>query len=215
MACVTDRDILPDCAREALGLKDGSVEEGKSHLQPRFEGDLRDEAARAKWINGRRRDDGDNVRTFVADHWTLEYDLAHAGLGRSLHTAIALAKDEARLDTTGGSSTGEERRGVITKAEGSWEQLNQEFGDRQDSREYLACRVYEPLHRGLSKPTTAQHLASLLAEHAGAIEISTDGGNWKQLVPHYIRDAIEYVTGSAGVQSTAGEKTSKDGSVSR
>ena len=213
VACIADRDILPDCAREALGLDDASGKEEKSNHQPRFEADLPDKDARAKWLGGKRRDDGENVRTFVSDHWTLEYDMAHDGLGQHLHKAIAFARDEARLDKQGGSSTDEERRVSIRKAEESWNQMNQEVASRQDAKEYLACKVYEPLLRGLSKPTTAQHLASLLAERAGQTETSGDGGNWQQLVPHYIRDAIEYVTGFGGAKITAAEKSKNDDGV--
>jgi len=198
VACIADRDILPDCARKVSDLDDGS---GK----PRFEADLPDEAARAKWLDGKRRDDGENVRTFVSDHWTLEYDLAHAGLGRSLHTAIALARDEARLDKQGGSSTDEERRAAISKAEESWNQLDQEVGNRQDAKEYLSWKVYEPLLRSVSKPITAQHLASLLASGASKDLLAS--------IPDYIRGAIGYVTGCDHAQSTTGEETNDEASV--
>ena len=141
----------------------------------------------------------------MSDHWTLEYDLAHAGLGRSLHTAIALATDEARLDKQEGSSTDEERSAVIRKAEESWNQLNQEVGSRQDAQEYLACKIYEPLLRGLSKPTTAQHLASLLASGASDEFLAS--------IPDYIRGAIEYVTEFDRAESTARKETNNEGSV--
>lgn len=189
VACIADRDVLPDCAREALGLDAGCG-------RRTFEADLADETARQKWIDVNRCDDGENVRTFVSDHWTLEYDLAHAGLGRSLHSAIALARNEARLDKTGGSPTDEERGAVISKAEESWSQLNQDHGSRPDAKEYLSCMVYEPLFSNLSKPTTAQYLASLLTESQGQTETSVGAGGWRTLVPNYIRDAIGYVTGS-------------------
>lgn len=205
VACIADRDILPDCARDALGLDDASGKEEKSNQQPRFEADLPDEEKRAKWLAGKRRDDGENVRTFVSDHWTLEYDLAHDGLGQCLHKAIAFARDEARLDKQGGSSTDEERRVAIRKAEESWNQMNQEVASRQDAKAYLACKVYGPLLRGLSKPTTAQHMASLLASGISN-ELLTS-------IPNYIRDAIEYVTGFDGAESTAGEDTNNEDSV--
>lgn len=205
VACIADRDILPDCAREALGLDDASGKEETSNQQPRFEADLPDEGARTKWLDGKRRDDGENVRTFVSDHWTLEYDLAHAGLGRSLHTAIALARDEVRLDKQEGSSTDEDRRAVIRKAEESWDRLNQEVGNRQDAKEYLACKVYGPLRQSVSKPMTAQHLASLLASGASNELLAS--------IPDYIRDAIEYVTGFGSSEDAAGEEISNEGSV--
>jgi putative ATP-dependent endonuclease of OLD family len=206
VACIADRDILPDCAREVLAVDEGP---GK----PRFEADLSDEGARAKWVDGKRRDDGENVRTFVSDHWTLEYDLAHAGLGRSLHTAIALAKDEASRDRHGRSSTDEERAAVASAANEAWNQMSHEVGDRQDAQEYLSCKVYEPLLGVVSKPTAAQHLARLLEGGAGQSEAAGDGGSLRQLVPQYILSAIEYVTGVDDGESRAGDDTSIEGSV--
>jgi putative ATP-dependent endonuclease of OLD family len=188
-------------------------EKEESNHQPRFEADLPDDVAREEWLDGRRRDDGENVRTFVSDHWTLEYDLVHSGLGPALHTAIALARNEAILDRTGETLTDEERATVIDSAEKASDRLNQEASDREDAREYLACTVYKPLLRSVSKPMTAQHLTALLAKQAASAETSGDGGNWRELVPRYIRDAIEYVTGSDRTDSTVGGGTHTEGSV--
>jgi putative ATP-dependent endonuclease of OLD family len=201
-ACIADRDILPDCAREASDSEAESGKEEKPSRQPRFEADLPDETARATWLEGKRRDDGENVRTFVSDHWTLEYDLAHAGLGKSLHTAIALAKDEAKRDKQGASSTDEQRSKVVNEAENSWKRLNEEVVNREDARECLAYRVYEPLLGNLSKPVTAQHLASLLLKAKEDVS---------SLIPDYIQQAIKYVTGTDSAESTAGQATNSEG----
>ena len=197
VACLADRDILPECAREALGHQAGSEKR-------KFEADLPDEPARAKWIQGKCRDDGENVRTFVSDHWTLEYDLAHAGLGHSLHTAIALAKDEARLDKQGESSTDQHQSEIVAEAEKSWNALNEEAGNREDATEWLANEVYKPLLRNLSKPVTAQHLASLLLEEKEDVS---------SLIPDYIQQAIAFVTETDSAESTPGQETNNEGSV--
>ena len=170
-----------------------------------YEADLTDDIARETWLNKKRRDDGENVCTFVSDHWTLEYDLAHAELGRSLHTAIALAKNETSRDRAETALTVEEQSAAKSTAETTWNDLKQMVGDRKDAQEYLACKVYEPLLKGVSKPMTAQHLASILVS-GSSVETSSS-------IPNYIRSAIEYVTGLSRTDSAAGEKTNNEGSV--
>ncbi len=205
VACLADRDIRPDCAREVSGHEDGSEAEEKSNQQPRFEADLPDETARENWLSGKRRDDGENVRTFVSDHWTLEYDLAHAGLGHCLYVAISLAKDEARLDKQGEAFTDEQQNKVIAAAEESWSKLNEEVGDREDATEYLAYKVYKPLLGNLSKPATAQHMASLL--------LSGARNECSQSIPDYIKKAIAYVTWTDSDEDIAGQATNTEDSV--
>ena len=205
VACIADRDILPDCAREALSSKIGSGQEKRMKQQPRFEADLADDLARKQWVKGKCRDDGENVRTFVSDHWTLEYDLAYAGLSRDLHTAIALARDEANRDVTGEILTEEQQSSVIAAAQQAWDDLEHESVNRQDALEYLSCKVYEPLLGGVSKTMVAHHLASLLP--------SAGEDGLLALIPEYIQDAIKYVTGSDRVGNTVGEETDNEGGV--
>jgi len=204
VACIADRDILPDCAREALGPKIAS-EQKRTKRQPRFEANLADDRARKEWIKEKCRDDGENVCTFVSDHWTLEYDLAHAGLSRDLHTAIALARDEANRDMTGRIPTEERQSSVIAAAQQAWSVLEHESAGRGDALEYLSCKVYEPLLGDVSKTMVAHHLASLLPS----------AGNDKllALIPEYIQDAIKYVTGSDRAGSTVGEETDNESGV--
>lgn len=201
VACLADRDIMPDCAKEVLGLDSrGEQETGdtKRKVGPRFESDLPDEPARKAWCQCRRTDDGENVKTFVSDHWTLEYDLARAGLDRELCEATALAKEEARLDrTTGQTGAPAYRAKTLHQAVKAWQELKHLHEARSDLPEYLSCKVYQVLLEGVSKPTTAQHLASLLEERYGPKGSVEDRARFAALVPGYIRDAIHYVTGAA------------------
>ncbi len=197
VACIADRDILPDCAREALG----SDAESRGLM---YEADLTDEVARKKWLDKKRQGDGENVCTFVSDYWTLEYDLAHAGLGRELHTAIALAKNETSRDRAGTALTAEEREIALRTAEATWDDLIRMVGDRKDAREYLAYKIYEPLLKGMSKPMAAQHLASSLLSGPSATIPSS--------IPDYVRSAIEYVTGLSPTDNAAERETDNEGS---
>lgn len=191
VACIADRDIRPDCAREALGLGDEPGPGGKSN-SPKYEADLPTEAARTEWLDSKRLCDGENVRTFVADHWTLEYDLARTGMAHDLHIAIALARSESNLDKRQGPSEEDGRKAIIAEAERSWDKLQEDFGNRQD---YLACKIYEPLLHRVSKATTAQELASLLLSRLASTQDAETRGNLAGIVPRYLREAIEYVTG--------------------
>lgn len=205
VACLADRDILPDCARERLGPESESGDDGQSGPLPRHEGDLPDDAARERWLAAKCRDDGENVRTFVADYWTLEYDLAHAGLGRALHSAIALARREATLARKGATFPEEQKSAVTAAAEGSWTALKGEADGREDAREYLAYKLYEPLLGNLSKPVIAQYMAALMV--SGTMEEVVPS------IPPYIKRAIAYVTGNDTAEGPAGQVTNNQGIV--
>lgn len=204
VGCLADRDIRPDCARQESDLSADSNTDAPATRQVRFEADLPDDEARANWLAGLRRDDGENVRTFISKHWTLEYDLAHAGLDRCLHTAITFAKEEARRDRVDRPFTDEDRAESFAEAETSWSRLVEEVGDRADAREYRAYRVYKPLlGNNLSKPVTAQHLATLLP--------SGEKPGFATLIPDYIQEAIAYVTGNDGRRPEDGAEQSQEG----
>lgn len=192
VACIADRDIMPDCAVEALG------ESTDSSHGPRFESDLSDDKAREEWIESRRGDDGENVKTFVADHWTLEYDIACAGLGREVWTATALAREETRADRR---SSGAELDDSVTKttAEQEWQILTEAHGFRTDKVEFLSCKAYEPVRSRVSKPMVAQHLASLLEDRYGPASAPEKRAEFMPLVPQYIRNALDYLTRVATV----------------
>ncbi len=213
VACLADRDIMPDCAREAFGMKDDGEGQIKRQTGPKFEADLRDDAARDSWVKARSRDDGENVRTFVSDHWTLEYDLAHAGLRCSLWKAVALAKDEARQDAKHGTTPTDKGSEVLQAAETSWQKLKASVEDRIDAREYLACKAYKPLLDDVSKPTTAQHLASLLDVRYGPNGKPEDRDKFIGLVPGYILDAVDYVTGGDHAPGKAKRTTCTEDTV--
>jgi putative ATP-dependent endonuclease of OLD family len=217
VACLADRDIMPDCAKEALLSNEDAEQELKKKRKtgPRFEADLPNDDARRDWCNNKRQDDGENVRTFVSDYWTLEYDLARAGLGRELYEAAALAKEEARLDRARRQNDEPyDRQQVIEKAADDWEQMNATFGSRSDGKEYLSCKAYEQIIDGVSKPTVAQHLASLLEERYGPNAADQNQANIATLIPAYLRDAIDYVTGVANPTPPTNATTAAAGSSS-
>lgn len=84
VACVTDRDIMPNCApRICIDEKytdDKDTWPKKSKRAWRAEADFSVPKAENHVKEIKEKADGQKVKTFVANHWTLEYDLAYIGL---------------------------------------------------------------------------------------------------------------------------------------
>lgn len=178
VACLADRDVKPNCARDLLSNIDGTHED-----------QLKDETARGDLINKLKSHDRENTRTFVSNHWTLEYDLAHAGLGLELWQAISLAREETRLDRNPASDA-EEREKSLKAAEDEYNKIEQDCKQHADARERAALQIFKPLLGNISKAITAQHLAELLTER-----YTGRSNDLKTRLPKYLLEAIEYVCG--------------------
>jgi putative ATP-dependent endonuclease of OLD family len=167
VACLVDRDIVP----AGVDYVEGGLGEAA----------LSDEDLRAH-VERLKADDGDAVRTFVSDYWTLEYDLARAGLAPLVHKAVRLAKK------AGGRSEAlsrEEKATVLGEAQQDLDSWEAEGLDAEG----IAARVYEPLwKRRPGKPETAQFFAELLEESG----MSRD--EIRGRLPRYIVEAVEYLT---------------------
>ncbi len=171
VACLVDRDIVPP-----------SVEyvEGRS-----LDAEEPEEQVEAE-MDPLEASDGGRVLTFVSDYWTLEYDLARAGLAPLVHKAVQLAKKVKRRSD---ALPREGKDAVLEKAQqdlDSWE------SDQLDA-EAVAALVYKPLcKKQASKPDTAQFLAQLLEES------HLEGDQLRERLPRYILDALDYVTAVEG-----------------
>ncbi len=187
VACLTDLDVMPDCAPVIVG-KVAPGQEWPQGRRWKVESDFENGALDQRRQNIRERASGQRVETFVSDHWTLEYDLALTGLGRELFLAIALA------DNDDGIATGNESAfGVTRQALKDWNTLASE----PISPEERAARVYAPLAKGsVSKPVTAQYLARILTIRNERHSRTAD--QWRGVLPHYLIEAIEFVTPDAG-----------------
>lgn len=199
VACIVDMDVMPDCAPGLLGLVSDDNDERWCNPKRRWKamrdfGDC-DESRKAALLLRRRRlqkNDGQSVKTFVADHWTLEYDLAFCGLAEEVYIAASLALSDDPIT--------EQRRtksDVVQKAQGHYRQLVEEAkGDRAA----LCVRVYEPLYSGRApKGIAAQYLAELLSEYGESGD--PDVVSLRNKLPKYLVEAIEYVTRSSNVLS--------------
>ncbi|WP_329522181.1 ATP-dependent nuclease [Spirillospora sp. NBC_01491] len=164
VACICDRDIAPAATPDDMrkGLKSAV---GMTPVQV------------AEHLNSLTREDDGPVCTFVADHWTLEYDLAAASwrMASLMHQATQAA--------------------VATKRR--WPDSDRLSQIRQDAQREVdgwckdkmplaeaALQVFRPLRMSnASKTVAAQYLAQLLAETT----VTADD------LPHYLVRALHYL----------------------
>ncbi len=98
VACVTDLDVMPDCAPEITGrVIPGKTWPEKNNRRWRAKKDYTPQELTARREVIRDKASGQNVKTFVADEWTLEYNLAYAGLAREVFVAARLAAYDERI----------------------------------------------------------------------------------------------------------------------
>jgi putative ATP-dependent endonuclease of OLD family len=174
VACITDRDVVPEVARAFVS----APKTGK-----RFVGDYTAfEIAEVVQRKVDRAQHG-STKVFVSDHWTLEFDLARHGCGRLMYIAIQLA---ATAKSRGERLSAVDEAVALTVAEGTWATLVAEGLDP----DALASEIYRPLvEDGVSKAIAAQYAAHLVR--------TGDFGRDAALVsalPPYLRNALVHLT---------------------
>ena len=165
VALIPDRDIPP---REAKGLV--GKRKAEDELKPE------EIATRLKTL---KRDIGDPVDAFIADCWTLEFDLAlQPELAQGVHQAVQLAKTSSRKP---------ERLAKIV------ERANETYAGWVEaglSATEIAVKIYQPVHdKEASKAEVAEQLAAILRKRTDTPE------QMGECLPPYLVRAIEYVTG--------------------
>ncbi len=171
VACVADRDILPDCV-DYLGdtrkrESQYTDEEIREHLRSLME------------------PEGDPVRVFVSPKWTLEYDLAYCGLAFRLYAAIVIAKKM--------------RTATYSRPKAIWEAQStyRKWLKEGLSKEQIAAKIVQNIKRhgsgsGVSKTEVAQCLAQLLEDWMSRKK--RDPRKMRGRIPPYLVEAIDYVT---------------------
>ncbi len=182
VACLADRDIVPDEAEDYVRqrTKDGVK-------VPTFERQFSNKSTAAR-VEAKRKADGANVKTFVSPSWTLEHDLALLGLMKEVHAAIKVAKEEKFQDRKYGSIVTSERMEECNR-EAQKDVATWRVSGKSDAE--IAALIYRDLHKGnASKAVTAQMLAQILTdERPSPAELQAR-------LPEYILGAIEHLTGS-------------------
>ncbi len=187
VACVTDMDVMPDVAPWIVGkLEAGQPVPTRppSKRQWRIKADFSNDALEQRRANRRAKASDQKVDTFVADEWTLEYDLAFHGLGKHVFRAasLALANDQLNAGTA-------IQADVITNAD----MMYQAIADVALDQNTLSSRVYALFEAdGASKAVAAQYLAELLEKEV--IAGTLDSEALRKQLPPYIVAAIAYVT---------------------
>lgn len=191
VACITDLDVMPDCAPEILGIKKKTAADGVETWPalsdrrwriisdfPKDDGQTLDEYRQEKTD----KVSGQGVKTFVSDHWTLEYDLAHTELSEEVYVSAKLALADVKICD---GSTSKEEVGQAARAEFA----------KLPNDETRASRVYAELsHKtrsNASKAIAAQYLAELLETN---LPVVWGTGKWEAVLPPYLVSAIKHVT---------------------
>jgi putative ATP-dependent endonuclease of the OLD family len=181
VACITDRDIVPDIAKNYVT----PPKNGKK----RFESDYT--PAEAAIAVKRKRDrveaaDDPAVKVFVSDEWTLEYDLATSGLAELLFIACALGQTE---HAKGERLTEADEKLVLAGAQAAWPGLKAKHPVGTE----LAAVIYQPLYeKDASKAVTAQYAAKLIRTGAYGT-----GDALLNALPPYLKKALRHLTGTS------------------
>jgi putative ATP-dependent endonuclease of the OLD family len=186
VACITDFDVMPDCAPEILGkVNSGETwpEVSKRNWRAKKDFSAKGLSSRRDRIRGKAS--GQNVETFIADEWTLEYDLAFSGLAEYVWIAAQLAKCDDQI-----SAKTKTVYSVARKAARTYRELRQ----RLPGKEELASHIYKLFasDSNVSKATAAQYLANVLTAKCKHKKLSA--GDLLENLPPYILKAIKYVT---------------------
>ena len=180
---------MPDCAPKIIGIVSADKdlpEQGDRRW--RVKSDFTPDEYIAYGNIIRNRADGQNVKTFVSDEWTLEYDLARAGLAKDVWVAAHLAKADGQINT-GKRAYAD----VVARAEENFLAL-----ERGLSEEELASKVYAQFvaSAGVSKAIAAQYLAERLENRMDGGELTRE--DFEKIIPVYLANAINYVTTKLG-----------------
>ena len=197
VACVTDLDVMPDCAPVIVGkIKAGEDIPTRPHSKRQWRVKSEFTATELKERRQTRinKASGQNVRTFVAGEWTLEYDLAHSGLTQEVWQAAVLALADENIQV-----------GKVTKEDAIGAREAEFLALAALELEAKASHVYALFEtEGASKAIGAQYLSELL-EHA----VESGGMGVDELrskLPSYVLDAIAYVTAPIPVTAAPEEQ---------
>jgi len=187
VACIADMDVMPDNAPWIVGkLAAGEAipDRPPSKRQWRVKQDFPGAALEELRQRRREKASGQKVATFVADEWTLEFDLAYFGLDKVVWCAATLALNEDAIQD--GKKT---KVDVLHAADEGFKTLAAKEPDRATRASHVYARFAS---EGASKAIGAQYLAELLEKTVEAATLSPE--DLRKRLPPYLVAAIAHVT---------------------
>lgn len=178
VSCITDRDVMPECA-PAICIDEKYEDKDnwpKKNRKWRVESEIEDKEKYMQKIE--KKANGQNVKTFIPEQWTLEYELAANGLGEEMLKTIAamrVGKFQEKED---------EKKAELL------EEYIKEYNNYQD-KEAKASYVYSFFsHKLVSKAEFAQQFSFDLENIFNGKPVK----EIEAVLPNYLVKAIEYVT---------------------
>lgn len=187
VACVADMDVMPDNAPwivgklalgETIPVRPPSKRQWR--VKQDFPGTGLDELRQSR----REKASGQKVATFVADEWTLEFDLAYFGLDKLVWCAATLALNEVAIQNDKKTEAD-----VLHAAAEEFKALAANEPDRATRATHVYARF---ALEGASKAIGAQYLAELLEKAVKAATLSAE--DLRKRLPPYLVAAIAHVT---------------------
>lgn len=180
VSCITDRDIMPDCAPKiCINEKYNDIEDwpDRSERNWRTESDFLDDEKEEYLSKIESKANGQKVSTFVSEHWTLEYDLAYEGLQD---------KEMLEILTKSLINVSYQPKNKSKK----YEELNNKLKEYETIEEKASYFYSYFTSKKASKADFAQEF-SINLENA-----YSEGKNieLEKKIPQYLVDAIKYVT---------------------
>ncbi|SPF78099.1 ATP-dependent nuclease [Pseudoprimorskyibacter insulae] len=186
VACITDMDVMPDCAPVIVGKTEPfpALKDRRWRMKSDFavgELDTRREAIRAKAS-------GQFVETFVSNDWTLEYDLALHGLAEDVWIAGTLARQDEKINEP---DKAENIFRATRAAKAEFIEKQKACGDAEE----LAAHVYSLFTNSpkASKSIAAQYLSEILEWKVARGRYDAEA--LARLLPPYVTMALRYATG--------------------
>lgn len=181
VACVTDRDVMPNCAPRIVldksFLDDGSNWPIKSTRNWTAEREFESKIDKEEHLDKiKQKADGQLVKTFVSNNWTLEYDLLLSSLGSEKLKDIMI---DSVIKTSYKPKNHDKKKKEL-------EELLREASSDEEKAAYF----YSYFTSGkTSKADFAQQLAVELESNykVGSTELADS-------LPSYLKEAIYYVT---------------------